>query len=81
VITALLLSIAPVEAGRLAAVRVRGARITGDLDLSQCAVQHPLSIIDSHVDIVRASNGSYRSVSPWRSLRPATPGSPTVPDS
>jgi hypothetical protein len=63
VIAALLLGAVPVDPGRLASVRVRGAWVTGDLDLSDCEVRHPLSVTGSRVGVVRASNASCRSVS------------------
>jgi hypothetical protein len=63
VVVALLLGARPATAGRLAAVRLRGVRITGDIDLRDCEVRHPLSITDSCLETVRADNAFCRSIS------------------
>ena len=63
VITALLLGAVPATAGRLAAVRLRGALVTGDVDLRDCEVRHPLSITESRLGVFRAQNVVCRSVS------------------
>jgi hypothetical protein len=67
VITALLLGAGEVEAGYAPAVRLRGARITGRLDLMGATVSHPLvcehCYLDEELRFVESSTRTVRFIS------------------
>ena len=62
VITALLLGACPPEPGTLAAVRLCGARVVGDLALADGEVRFPLMLTGCRIGSITADNGSFRSI-------------------